>query len=95
MPTQLPTQHSSACQTTYRTGCPDLKEDNTHAVTAKGRPLTTLPPPQGTHHWGLLVERVLLWGLLVHGLPFLLHWTGRGAVCRLLAETCMGGRGLL
>lgn len=95
MRNQLPTQHSSACQMTYRTGCPDLKQHNTHAVTAEGLPLAALPPPQGTHHWRLLVERVLLWGLLVHGLSFLLHWTGRGAGCRLLAETCMGGRGPL
>lgn len=40
------------------------------------------------HHGGLLVEGVLLGGLLIHSLLSGLRWTGWGAGCRLLMETC-------
>lgn len=55
-------------------------------------PLHSLAPPQGTHHWRLLVEGLLLWGLLVHSLLLLLHLhrTRRGAGHRLLVEICSG-----
>lgn len=51
VPTQLPTQHSSACQMTYRTGCPDLKQHNTRSDrrgAAPGSPAPTAGhPPLG------------------------------------------------
>lgn len=42
------------------------------------------------HHWRLLIESLLLWGLLIHSLFFHLHRTWRDAGHRLLAEICPG-----